>query len=216
MVNLASPKYIQRALIAIPVSGLLGAIVLILRGPFNIPLTDSSGWISLVSSDNFLIYQNLLIFLYVLPFIGFLALHEYLKSSDKVEKYSFGGLILTLWGTALALPASGIISYIAVIAGDPQVTDHARIGQLITEAITGPGFYMGIVAAICYTLGPILFGIAIWRGIENSKIAAVLFALHGTLLSFGFSFFPALVAGWVLLAISGALIFYNLRARSLS
>ena len=78
-------------------------------------------------------------------------------------KSSFIGLIFTLWGTALALPASGIASYVTSVAKHMDSTNQALVGQIVTEAITGSGMLIGITAAIFYTIGPILFGISIWR-----------------------------------------------------
>jgi hypothetical protein len=212
IMSTSSPvKSLRRSLLILPISGFLGAVVLLLRGPYQIPLTGNSDWISLVSSQTFLTYQILLIFLYVLPFIGFIALHEHLQGSENLRIYSLGGLILSLWGTSLALPASGIATFIAALAANPSAADPASIGQIVTKAITGPGSMVGISAAVCYTLGPVLFGIAIWRKTDLSRTAAVLFALHGALLSFGFSYFPALIAGWISLAISGTILSFNLR-----
>ena len=161
--NQGKSKWLQVGLLTVPISGVLGAVVLLLRGPIVFPLTSSFDWIEIVSSTNFLLYQNLLIISYVLPFVGFLALHEYLRSDVRVAKSSFLGLIFTLWGTALALPASGIVSYVTSVAGNMGSTEQALVGQIVTDAITGSGMMTGIVAAICYTIGPILFGIAIWR-----------------------------------------------------
>ena len=60
-------------------------------------------------------------------------------------------------------------------------------------------------------MGPLSFGLAIWRKGNMSRISAVLFAIHGVLLSFGVSIFPALILEWVLLAISGILISLDVR-----
>lgn len=209
--NQWSSNRLLAAMLTIPISGALGAAVLLLRGPLVIPLTGASDWIEIVSSANFLVYQNLLIVSYVLPFVGFLALYEYLRRDVRVEKLSFVGVILTLWGTALALPSLGIISFVAPIASQLGSGEQAMIGQIITDALTGSGFMIGILAAIFYTIGPMLFGIAIWRNANLSNVAAVLFAIHGVFLSFGFSFFPALLIGWILLAISGILISIGVR-----
>jgi len=200
------PNRLLLGMLAIPISGVLGAVVLLLRGPLTFPLTVDSGWIKIVSSTNFLIYQNLLIVSYVLSFAGFLALYEYLRKDILYEKLSFAGLMLSLWGTALALPALGILSFVTSSASQLGSADQARIGQMVTEAITGSSLVLGIFAAIFYTTGPLLFGIAILRHTNLSNVAGGLFIIHGALLSFGFSMFPALIMGWILLAISGLMI----------
>lgn len=197
--------------LTIPISGVLGTAILLLRGPLVFPLATDSGWIEMVSSADFVVYQTLLVIAYVLPFAGFLALHDYLREDSRVARLSFTGLILALWGTALALPASGIVSFVTSIAGKLGPADQARIGQAVTEAVTGPGLPIGILAAVCYTIGPLLIGTAIWRNARLPKASAVLLAIHGPLVSFGFSFFPVLVLGWGLFAASGILMVLGLR-----
>ena len=203
-----------QGLLALPISAILGAGVLLLRGPLSFPLTDDSGWIEIVTSSNFLILQDLLTAAYVLAFVGFLALYEVLREDVRTKRLALVGFILTLWGTALAMPSLGIVSFVAPIAGQSGVSDQVTIGRIVTEAVTGPGLLVGIVAGVFYTAGPLLFGIAIWRDAGLSKVAAVLFVIHGVLLSFGFSIFPAVILGWVLLAISGILISLGVRRQN--
>jgi len=190
-------------MLTIPLSGVLGVAVLLLRGPLVLPLQDSTEWIETVSSSNYLVYQNLLVAAYVLPFFGFLALYAYLASDARQERLSLIGLIASIWGTALALPALGIASYVGSLDGQLSLADQTSIGQIVAAALLGPGFPMGIAAAVLYTIGPFLLGVAMWRKGTLPKIATVMFMAHGALLSFGFSMFSALVLGWGLFAISG-------------
>jgi hypothetical protein len=190
-------------MLTIPLSGVLGSAVLLLRGPLVLPLESSTEWIETVSSSSYLVYQNLLVASYVLPFFGFLALYAYLAGDVRQERLSFIGLIISIWGTALALPALGIVSYVGSLESQLSLADETSIGQIVAEALIGPGFAMGIAAAILYTTGPFLLGVAIWRKGTLPKIATLMFMAHGALLSFGFSMFSALILGWGLFAISG-------------
>lgn len=187
----------------IPLSGVLGLAALLLRGPLELPLQGNPEWIETVSSNTYLTLQNLLVASYVLPFFGFITLYAYLAQDARQERLSFIGLIAALWGTALALPALGIVSYVGSLGSESGVALQTIVGHLVAEAVIGPGLAVGIVAAILYTTGPLLLGIAVWRREGLPKLAAVMFAAHGILLSVGFSVFPALVLGWVLLALSG-------------
>lgn len=197
--------------LTIPISGALGATVLLLRGPLNFPLTEGSGWLEMASSSSFLPYQTLMILAYVLPFVGFLALYEVLSKEARVERISLLGLIFTLWGTALALPALGIASFVVAEAGQLAAADQGTVGRVVTDAVTSSGLGIGIVAAILYTVGPALLGIAMWRHGRLSNPAAVLFGVHGVWLSFGFAFFPALIVGWLLLTAGGILMSIDVR-----
>ena len=197
--------------LTIAVSGFLGAAVLLLRGPLPIPLSDGSDWVGIASSASFLPYQRLLIVGYVLPFVGFLALYEYLGRDAQGDRASMFGLILLLWGTTLALPALGIVSFVASSVSSLGLADHAVIGEIVTDTVTDSAFSVGIAAAILYSMGSLLFGVTIWQNASLSKIAAVIFGIHGLLLSFGFSFFPVLILGWLSLGLSGILLSVDLR-----
>lgn len=198
-------------LLTIPISGALGAAMLLLRGPLVFPLADSSDWVGIVSSSNFLLYQSLLIVAFVLPFAGFLALYEFLGRGARAKKSSLFGLVLLLWGTALALPSLGIVSFVASAVSQPGLADKGTIGTIVTDAVTGSGSLIGIAAAILYSIGALLFGVAIWQNASLSKIAAVLFGIHGLLLSFGFSIFPLLIFGWLSLALGGIFLSVDVR-----
>lgn len=198
-------------LLTIPLSSILAVLTLWLRGPLNFPLSDKLEWVATISSPNYLLFQNLILVAYVLPLLGFFVLYNVVAENVQVKNIAFLGLIGSVLGTALALPASGIVSFVAPFAAQLDVDGQILMGQAITDAIIGKGMWVGIVAAVMYTVGPLLFGIAIWRHPDLSRVAAVLFIIHGGLLSFGFSFFPLLLVGWGSLAISGILCISDLR-----
>ena len=111
---------------------------------------------------------------------------------------------MSILGTSLALPALGITGFAGPFAAQLYLAGDTDVALIISNAVTGTGFTISITAAICYILGPKLLGIAIWRSNITSKWIGIIFALHGLFLSLGFSIYPILILGWILLTLSGA------------
>lgn len=193
----------------LPISGILALIALLIRGPISSPLEDIAAWSRFTSSAMYLGAQIAMIIAYVLPFYGLCSLYVYLAGNDRVERMAFIGMLTSLMGTALALPASGIFAFVAPVVGRAFLQDQMNVSQMFIDSISGPGLMVGIVSAVLYTLGPIWLGLAVWRSNNLPKWAGACFAIHGALLSFGFSFFPALILGWILFTTGGGWIFWS-------
>lgn len=185
----------------LPVGGLFGLVGILLRGPDGVPLADPLSWAETAASNTFAIAQFAIIIGFVLPFLGFWALYAWLQAGGR-ERGAFWGFMLSIWGTTLALPALGIAAFAGPLAADLYLQGDQAAATLIADALTGRGFYVSIVSAICFIAGPALLGIAVWRTGTLPKVAGFLFAVHGVCLSLGFGFYPVLVLGWVLLIVS--------------
>ncbi len=207
--KLANPKRDLVGLLTLPISGILALIALMIRGPIGSPLDDIAEWSRFISSGMYLGAQIVMIAAYVLPFYGLCSLYVYLAGNDRVERTAFIGMLPSLMGTALALPASGIFTFVAPVVGRSFLQDQVNASQVFIDSVSGPGLMVGIVSAILYTLGPVFLGVAVWRSNDLPKWAGAFFAVHGALLSFGFAFFPALILGWILFTISGGWIFWS-------
>jgi hypothetical protein len=195
---------------SIPVAGLTGFIVLLLRGAIDLA-DDTPSDVEQLSSAAMLSYHYWLIAAYVMPIPGFMIIYMESLSRNKSSVISFVGLVLLVWGTALALPALGNLAFIPPAINNIEA-GGARLGMVIVrEAIVGPGMPLGIVAAMSYTLGAILLAGTVWQYFQRAKPAALLFGVHGLLLSFGFSFYPMLLAGWLALMAGGTGIAMSLR-----
>jgi len=190
------------ALWTVPLAGLVGLIGVLLRGPLALPIPDVDMWAAAAVQPVFKIAQILILIGYVLPFVGLWALYMYLQN-QKNEPIVFWGFMLSIWGTALALPALGITTFAGPLAAGLYLAGNTDAAQLIVDAVTGSGFVVSIAAALCYIAGPGLFGIAMWRSSTIPKWVGLLFALHGLCLSLGFGMYPILVVGWMLLIVSG-------------
>ncbi len=198
------------SLLTLPISGAIGTVAVLVRGPLGLPLDDATEWARVTASGLYLVTQVAVLVAFVLPFFGLVSLYAYLARNDRVERLAFVGLLTSLIGTALALPALGILTFVAPVVSRLVLQGQAHLSQVVVEAITGPGLIVGLLSAILYTLGSLCLGIAVWRYKTLPKWAGVLFALHGLLLSFGFTFFPALILGWTLFTASGSWITWSI------
>lgn len=196
-------------LLTLPISGILALTALMVRGPIGNPLEDVAAWSRFTSSAMYLGTQIAMIAAYVLPFYGLCSLYVYLADDNHVERTAFIGMLTSLMGTALALPASGIFTFVAPVVGRSFLQDQVNVSQVFIDSVSGPGLLVGIVSAILYTLGPVFLGVAVWRSNDLPKWAGAFFAVHGVLLSFGFAFFPALILGWILFTTGGGWIFWS-------
>lgn len=194
---------IRWALWTVPLAGIVGLVGVLLRSPFALPIPDVDRWAAVATQPVFTTSQFLILIGYVLPFIGFWGLYALLQD-QKNESIAFWGFMLSVWGTALALPTLGITAFAGPLAASSYLAGNANAAQWIVDAVTGDGFAVGITAALSYTVGPALLGIAVWRSGTLPKWAGLLFALHGPCLSFGFGMYPILIVGWVLLIVSGS------------
>ncbi len=192
------------ALATIPLAGVLGVVFLVLRGAQTMPMADSLAWVDNVTRPAYQTAQLGMIVAFVLPLAGFWALYEALARLGHVRT-ALWGMWLCIAGTALALPALGVMAFLMPVAGHWDKMGDAAMPELVNEVIFGPLLLVSLASALAYLLGPVLFSVAMWRS-GLSKLAAPLFGLHGLLLVVGFGLYPALITGWVLLGLSGLML----------
>lgn len=197
------------------IGGIAGIVSMMLRGMDLFPNPDIiNDWSLVVQSNQYLISQYLYIILaYTLPFFGFWSLYEILRNKKQLEKLSFWGMIFSIIGTALVLPNLGVFAYVSPQVGKWFIEGN-DVSNVIVDAISKTAMPVGIFGAILYTIGPTLLGIAIWKSKIFSKLGGILLILHGLILSFSFSLYYLLFAGWVLLIIVGIMTIINYRQNS--
>lgn len=194
---------------SLPVSGAIAIFALYLRNFVVLPGEDLLSWAQVVSSNIYLISQYMYILAYVLPFFGFWALYMILLQYH-VERSAFWGLMGTLFGTALPLTTLGVFAYASPEMGRLYLAGEAHLPQVITDIALGSSLVTGTLGAFFYVGGCTLFGIAVWKSGTLAGWAGILLALHGLLISFGFSSPPAIVLSWIFLIVSGSSFIWSL------
>ncbi len=196
-------KYFNLSFIITIFVSVYAVIMITLRGQlFPIIIPDS---IDFLGSIPFLFYGISLMFCYVIPFLSFYAILILLKT-NKFPSLGYIGFFFCVFGTALALPSSGVVTFAVPEIAKIPLNAHSIIQQTIEAVFTGPLLMLGITSAVFYSAGPILIAIGLIKTSRKLFVAAILFGCHGLLLSFGFSLVPLLIVGWVFLGISSLII----------
>jgi len=204
-------KRIRWSLLTLVFGSLIGVIALLLRGPVPLPNVDVDAWAWAVTGKSYNLAQILLIVAYVIPFFGFWAIYAVLQSEEKVEKLAFWGFMGGILGTALAMPTLGIFSFMSPPLAQGYLGGNDRLPDLITRVAFGRPAIINLSGGTIYLLGMVLLGLAIWRSGNLPKWTGLMMALHGLALVFGFTLFPVLVLGWVLLLIAGLWLFVGIK-----
>jgi hypothetical protein len=128
------------------------------------------------SSSQFVVGHMLIVAAFILLIFGFVALYAYLRSSRR-ERLAFVGMIVTLVGIGVFLPAYGFLFFVS-----PALTQLALQGQkdatnVITAIAIIPGVITLVAGSVLLALGAVVFSIAIWGGNTLPKWAGVLFAV---------------------------------------
>jgi len=164
------------------IGGVLGLFATLLLG--NMPLIENTAqWVEFTSSSKYAIAYYLLIYAYLIPIIGFWALHRFFSEKRTTFLLSFWGMILSILGSALPMVAMGISAF-----AFPAFAHMYPSGGFDIAALTGNIFTPGtmiflLFSGFYYLVGIILFGIVLWKAQNPSlKIASILLILHGFLI----------------------------------
>jgi hypothetical protein len=202
------PNRIRLAILALPISGLLGVISIVPPGVFINPSTDPEAFAR--SADSIGLGNLIGIVSLVFLLIGAWALYSIVeKGSD--SRSPIYGLLLTFAGVGLQLPFAGIFAFAAPVAGRLYLAGDTSMVKVISDAtnISNPvAFAFGATSAWLYAIGSIFLGIAVWRSRSLPKWAGVLYAVNSIAIFSGpvyglYAFLMALAGTFLLLA-SGA------------
>ena len=198
---------IRFGLLVLGLSSVLGIIALLLRGQVPLAQNDAQAWAQSVTGGQYIWAQVLYIFAYVIPFWGFWALYAWLSKNDRVERMAFWGFLCSIVGTSLALPMLGVFAFVSPLIAQRYLGGDAQILDMLTQASSGVPLMVNLAGGVLYLLGTVLLGVAVWRSGLMAKWVGPLIALHGLFLVFGFTLYPLLLLGWVLLVVSGFWLF---------
>ncbi|OLD54612.1 hypothetical protein AUI46_07865 [archaeon 13_1_40CM_2_52_13] len=190
---------------ALPCSGLLGTISILLPGVFIDPSVDPRGFAE--ASGSIGLGNMLGIVALVLWLVGIQALYSFLAGMS-VGRWALVALIFSFAGIGFFLPLAGILAFAAPVAGRAYLNGDKNAVSVITDsiALSNPAALLfGGLSVLLFIVGSIIFGLVIWRCQVLPRWAGIIYAVAGTLsfLSAPLYNFSVALFGGLLLLIGG-------------
>ena len=159
----------------------LGLALLLVPVAFGIinPASDAQT----LTSGLYLLRQVLFLSSFILLIFGFLALYASLRSSRR-ERLAFVGMIVTLVGIGLFLPAIGFLSLVSPALAQLTLHGQKDAANVVNTVAITPGAITLLVGSVLLALGVIIFSIAIWGSNTLPRWAGIPFAVGEVILVF--------------------------------
>lgn len=202
-------KTVSLSLYTLIMGGILGLISTLLLGA-SPSVENIAQWVEYTTSKTYTISYYLLIYAYLIPIIGFWAIHRLFSKDRKTFLLSFWGMILSILGSALPMAAMGISAFGFPAFGRLSITQGLDIATLITNIFTPGTIIFLLFSGLYYLAGIILFGIVLWNSHNRAlKIASISLVLHGFLIILPEQLIVNL-SSWIFFLLSSILvIFYS-------
>ena len=189
MRDLAAARRIKWGILCLPLAGLAGLQALAVSGDYVYPMNDLRRYAEYVTSTRYHYAVLLYAFQATLGLIGVVALYAYFVNR-RGERWALAGLVSQLAGLML-LAGTGAATTSADVSAIPAAERYLE-GQAAMESVLlgpSPGSIpllievLGILGLLLYLLGPLFFGIAVWRSGTLPQGAAILW-VGATVLTF--------------------------------
>jgi hypothetical protein len=115
----------------------------------------------------------------MLAIFGAVALGVYLSS----RLSALLGMVLSIAGNALTLTIFGMSTFATPAIGRAYLAGQRSIIEVNQDILGTPVIVTALVSGLLYTVGTILFGVAVWRSATLPNWAGVLYAPTGLLIS---------------------------------
>ena len=198
-------RWVRLGMFALPCSGLLGTISILLPGVFIDPSVDPRGFAE--ASGSIGLGNMLGIVALVLWLVGIQALYSFLAGMS-VGRWALVALIFSFAGIGFFLPLAGILAFAAPVAGRAYLNGDKNAVSVITDsiALSNPAALLfGGLSVLLFIVGSIIYGLVIWRCQVLPRWAGIIYAVAGTLsfLSAPLYNFSVALFGGLLLLIGG-------------
>jgi len=198
-------SWVRLGMFALPCSGLLGTISILLPGVFIDPSVDPRGFAE--ASGSIGLGNMLGIVALVLWLVGIQALYSFLAGMS-VGRWALVALIFSFAGIGFFLPLAGILAFAAPVSGRAYLNGDKNAVSVITDsiALSNPAALLfGGLSVLLFIVGSIIFGLVIWRCQVLPRWAGIIYAVAGTLsfLSAPLYNFSVALFGGLLLLIGG-------------
>ena len=171
-------RWVHVGLLALPVYGVLTLWTTFIHQPD--PNADFEVYARYVSATNYLVDHLFGSILGVmLAIFGAVALGVYLSS----RRSALFGMVLSIAGNALTLTIFGMSTFATPAIGRAYLEGQRNIIEVNQNILGTPVIVTALVSGLLYTVGTILFGVAVWRSATLPKWAGVLYAPTGLLIS---------------------------------
>jgi hypothetical protein len=171
-------RWVHVGLLALPVYGALTLWTTFIHQPD--PNADFEVYARYVSATNYLVDHLFGSILGVmLAIFGAVALGVYLSS----RRSALLGMVTSIAGNALTLTIFGMSTFATPAVGRAYLEGQRNIIEVNQDILGTPVIVTALVSGLLYTVGTILFGVAVWRSTTLPKWAGVLYAPTGLLIS---------------------------------
>ena len=201
--------WVRIGLLALPIYGLLTLWTTFIHQPD--PNADFEVYARYVSATNYLVDHLFGSILGVtLAIFGAVALGVYLSS----RRSALWAMVLSIAGNALILTIFGMSTFATPAVGRAYLEGQRNIVEVNQDIIGTPVIVTALVSGLLYSVGSILFGIAVWRSATLPKWAGVLYAPTGLLISIvGLAIGEAQTLSSILIIIGGGWIAWSVMRR---
>ncbi len=202
--------WVRVGLLALPVYGVLTLWTTFIHQPD--PNADFEVYARYVSATNYLVDHLFGSILGVmLAIFGAVALGVYLSS----RRSALLGMVTSIAGNALTLTIFGMSTFATPAVGRAYLEGQRNIIEVNQDILGTPVIVTALVSGLLYTVGTILFGIAVWRSATLPKWAGVLYAPTGLLISIlGLAIGWTQTLGSILIIAGGGWIAWSVMRRS--
>ena len=170
--------WVRVGLLALPLYGVLTLWTTFIHQPD--PNADFEVYARYVSATNYLVDHLFGSILGVmLAIFGAVALGVYLSS----RRSALLGMVTSIAGNALTLTIFGMSTFATPAVGRAYLEGQRNIIEVNQDILGTPVIVTALVSGLLYTVGTILFGVAVWRSTTLPKWAGVLYAPTGLLIS---------------------------------
>lgn len=140
------------------------------------PETRMAAWSSFVTTDHYVLSHLFgSIFGLIFALFGTFALGAYLAGS-RAGRMGLAAMVLTVFGTALFLPAMGVSTFSAPKEGQAYLAGIDEFSKLSSSFADTVFVFTSLLVIVLLFVGNVLLGVAVWRSGTLPRLAGALWA----------------------------------------
>jgi hypothetical protein len=176
------PRWIRVGVWCLPLYGLLTFVATLTHQPD--PSADFRRYSEYLITDSFLAGHLLgSIFATAVGLLGLIALFIFLLRG-KSANLAVTALIFSVIGNVFVVALFGVAAFASPAIGRAYLAGQDAVVAVNTDIYGTPLIVTGLLGTLSYSVGAILFGIAIWRSGLLPRWTGIAVALAGPLISF--------------------------------